>query len=38
MGQGLVGWNAYKNGKKFVGTEINKKRLAVLVDKIEANK
>lgn len=34
MGQGLVGYNAYLNGKKFVGTELNKKRLAVLVDKI----
>lgn len=34
MGRGLVGWNAYRNGKKFVGTELNKKRLAVLVDKI----
>lgn len=34
MGQGLVGWNAYKNNRKFVGTELNKKRLAVLVDKI----
>lgn len=34
MGRGLVGWNSYINGKPFVGTEINKKRLAVLVDKI----
>lgn len=35
MGQGLVGKNAYKVGKSFVGTEINKKRLAVLVDFIQ---
>lgn len=34
MGQGLVGYYSYLNNKKFVGTEINKKRLAVLVDKI----
>lgn len=34
MGKGLVGWNAFKNDKRFVGTELNKKRLAVLVDKI----
>ena len=34
MGQGLVGSNAYRVRKKFVGTEINKKRLAVLVDSI----
>lgn len=34
MGQGLVGIGAYQNGKKFVGTELNKKRLAVLIEKI----
>lgn len=34
MGRGLVGFNAYKNKKKFVGTEINKKRLAILIDNI----
>lgn len=34
MGQGLVGYNAFINNRKFVGTELNKKRLAVLVDKI----
>lgn len=34
MGRGLVGYNAFKNNKRFVGTEINKKRLAVLVDNI----
>lgn len=32
MGTGLVGRYAYLNGKKFVGTELNKKRLALLVD------
>ncbi len=32
--QGLVGYYSYLNNKKFVGTEINKKRLANLVDKI----
>lgn len=37
MGRGLVGYNAYINGKKFVGTELNKKRLAVLVDNITKN-
>ena len=34
MGQGLVGINAFVNQKKFVGTELNYKRLAVLVAKI----
>lgn len=40
MGRGLVGYNAHINGRKFVGTELNKKRLAVLVDRItkEENK
>ena len=32
MGRGLVGINAYKSGKQFVGTELNHKRLAVLVE------
>jgi hypothetical protein len=32
MGMGLVGKYAYLSGKKFVGTELNKKRLALLVD------
>lgn len=35
MGRGLVGLNAYKNGKKFVGTELNTKRLSVLVERIK---
>ncbi len=34
MGTGLVGWYAYMAGKKFVGTELNHKRLAVLVERI----
>ena len=38
MGMGLVGKEAYKNGKKFVGTELNINRLAVLVDKIHTNR
>lgn len=32
MGRGLVGINAFKNRKRFVGTELNYKRLAVLVE------
>ena len=36
IGQGLVGVNAYKNGKRFVGTELNHKRLAVLLDRISS--
>lgn len=38
MGRGLVGWYAYKAGRKFVGTELNEKRLSVLVERIEADK
>ena len=38
MGRGLVGWYAYQAGKKFVGTELNEKRLSVLVERIEAAK
>jgi hypothetical protein len=34
IGRGLVGVNAYRNGKQFVGTELNSKRLSVLVEKI----
>lgn len=34
MGRGLIGVNAYKNGKRFVGTELNHKRLAVLLERI----
>lgn len=35
MGMGLVGQNAFDAGKSFVGTELNPKRLAKLVDYIE---
>ena len=31
MGRGLVGMAAYKAGKPFVGTELNKRRLACLL-------
>ena len=34
MGLGLVGIHATKNNKKFVGTELNHKRLSVLLEKI----
>ena len=35
MGRGLVGFFANKYGRQFVGTELNHKRLAVLLDRIE---
>lgn len=34
IGKGLVGQYAYKNKKRFVGTELNHKRLSVLLEKI----
>lgn len=34
MGRGLVGYYAWKNGRRFVGSELNPKRLAVLMNKI----
>ena len=34
MGRGLVGLAAHHAGKPFVGTELNKRRLAVLLDKL----
>jgi hypothetical protein len=34
MGRGLVGFGANEYGRKFVGTELNKKRLAVLIERI----
>ena len=34
MGKGLVGLHAYRNGKRFVGTELNHKRLSVLIEAI----
>ena len=36
MGLGLVAVNALKNGKRFVGTELNHKRLAVCVERLLA--
>lgn len=38
MGRGLVGLNAHRNHKRFVGTELNHKRLSVLVKSIENEK
>lgn len=38
MGTGLVGWYAYKAGKKFAGTELNKKRLAMLIEGINTGR
>lgn len=35
MGMGLVGQNAFDAGKSFVGTELNPKRLAKLVDYVK---
>jgi hypothetical protein len=34
MGRGLTGITAYQLGKQFVGTELNKRRLAVLIDEV----
>jgi hypothetical protein len=34
MGRGAVGYNAFINKRRFVGTELNPKRLAVLINKI----
>lgn len=34
MGRGLVGIHAHRNGRRFVGTELNHKRLAVLLEKL----
>lgn len=36
MGTGLVGKNAFINNKRFVGIDINRKRLALLVDYIRS--
>lgn len=38
MGRGLVGFYSNQAGKTFVGTELNKKRLAVLIDRIKKGK
>lgn len=37
MGRGLVGLYAHQNRKRFVGTELNHKRLAVLLDRLNIN-
>ena len=37
IGQGLVGIHAVKNGKRFVGTELNHKRLSVLLETLSKN-
>ena len=34
MGRGLVAVNAYRAGKKFVGTELNHKRLSVTIERL----
>lgn len=34
MGRGLVGYHAFQAGRSFVGTELNKRRLACLLEKI----
>ncbi|MDR1668918.1 MAG: hypothetical protein LBR76_03045, partial [Oscillospiraceae bacterium] len=34
MGRGLVGLHAHINGRRFVGTELNHKRLSVLLERI----
>lgn len=36
MGRGLVGLSAFAAGKKFAGTELNHKRLSVMVEKLSA--
>lgn len=38
MGKGLVGFYANKYGRRFVGTELNKYRLAVCVERITTGK
>lgn len=38
MGQGLVAFYSNKAGKKFVGTELNFKRLAVCIDRVLTGK
>lgn len=38
MGKGLVGYYANKYNKRFVGTELNKKRLACLIEHINKGK
>jgi DNA modification methylase len=35
MGRGLVACAAYRTGKKFVGTELNHKRLSVALERLK---
>lgn len=34
MGRGLVGYHAWKARRRFVGTELNPRRLACLLDRV----
>lgn len=34
MGQGLIAVNAIRNGRRFVGTELNPKRLSVTIERV----
>ena len=36
MGRGLTGTEAFKAGKRFVGTELNKRRLACCIERVAA--
>lgn len=38
MGTGLCGWYANKYNRKFAGTELNKKRLAMLIERINVGR
>lgn len=38
IGRGYVGIQAQKNNKRFVGTELNNKRLSVLIEALEGDK
>lgn len=38
MGKGLVAFYAAKNGRRFAGTELNPKRLAVCVERVKTGK
>lgn len=38
MGRGFVGWYANRNKRRFVGTELNSARLAVLIERINQGK
>jgi hypothetical protein len=38
MGRGLVGFYAHSDGRQFVGTELNYKRLAVLIERVKTGR